>query len=149
MNLEVTKKSNSVAKFAGLAAVLAIGGIIDAIYLTIHHYTAEPIPCSVTGGCEAVLNSGYATIADIPISIFGTIAYLTAFILATLTFLGRHKLWNLFGLQAMSMACFSGWLVYLQISVIKEICQYCMLSAGICFTLFIIFIISKLWKSKL
>jgi uncharacterized membrane protein len=67
--------------------------------------------------------------------------------LAIFTAFGKHKLWNLFGLQTLSMVCFSVWLVYLQIVVIEEICQYCMLSAGICLTLFVIFVVSKLLKT--
>jgi uncharacterized membrane protein len=147
MNQTSLPKPNSVAKFAFLAAFFAICGIIDASYLTYHHYTAEPIPCTVTGGCEAVLNSSYATFGSIPIAIFGALAYLSAFILAIFTAFGKHKLWNLFGLQTLSMVCFSVWLVYLQIVVIEEICQYCMLSAGICLTLFVIFVVSKLLKT--
>lgn len=146
MNTEVVKKSNTVAKFAVLATVVAFIGIIDASYITYHHLTLEPVPCSITGGCEAVLNSEYAKIGNIPLSIFGVLAYLSAFTLAILTALGKQKLWILFGLQVFTMVCFSSWLVYLQLYVIKEICQYCMLSAGICFTLFIIFIISQLFK---
>lgn len=146
MNTEVVKKSNTVAKFAILATVVALIGIVDASYITYHHLTLEPVPCTLTGGCEAVLNSDYAKIGGIPLSIFGVLAYIVAFILAGLTALGKQKLWKLFGLQVFVMACFSSWLVYLQFYVIKEICQYCMLSAGICFTLFFIFIISSFFK---
>jgi uncharacterized membrane protein len=146
MNTEVVKKSNTVAKFAILATVVALIGVIDAAYLTYKHYTHEPVPCSVTGGCEAVLTSSYAEIAGIPLAVFGLLAYLSAFSLSLLTSLGKTKLWNLFGLQVFTMVCFSSWLVYLQIYIIKEICQYCMLSAGVCFTLFTIFIISKILK---
>jgi uncharacterized membrane protein len=89
-----------------------------------------------------VLTSPYATLYDIPIAIFGAIAYLDAFAFALLTALGRTKIWWLFGMQATVMAAFSGWLIYVQATYIHAFCQFCLLSAGTSFTLFLIFLIS-------
>jgi uncharacterized membrane protein len=125
-----------------IAALVALVGLGDAIYLTWHHYTAEAVPCGLTGGCEMVLTSPYATFYDIPIAIFGAIAYLDAFAFALLTALGRTKIWWLFGMQATVMAAFSGWLIYVQATYIHAFCQFCLLSAGTSFTLFLIFLIS-------
>ena len=61
-----------------VAILLAMVGVGDSIYLTWHHYTAEAVPCSLTGGCEMVLTSPYATIYDIPIALFGAVAYADA-----------------------------------------------------------------------
>lgn len=144
--VENITKSNTVAKLPLLAAVVAIVGIIDAVYLTIHHLTGEIVPCEATGGCETVLTSSYAEIGGIPIAAFGAIAYFIAFSLAILAAFGNRKLWFLFGIQVSLMATVSLYLVYLQIFVIKAICQYCMVSAAVCFTLFIIAIVSKFWK---
>jgi uncharacterized membrane protein len=142
---EITKPSSSV-KFAWIAVILSLVGIADAVYLTVHHYTGEQVPCGVTGGCEMVLSSSYATVYGIPLAFFGAIAYFTAFSLALLTAFGNHKLWNLFGLQATLMACFSAWLIYVQAYQIQEFCQYCLVSAGVCFSLFITFLASKLFR---
>ena len=140
--------SNTVAKLPLLAAVVAIGGVIDAVYLTVHHLTGEMVPCNATGGCETVLTSSYAEIGGIQIAAFGAIAYFIAFSLAILAAFGNRQAWLLFGIQVSLMATASAFLVYLQIFVIKAICQYCMVSAAICFTLFIIALISKFWRSK-
>ncbi len=78
--VEKITNPNAVAKLPLLAAVVAIGGLIDAIYLTIHHLTGEKVPCSVTGGCETVLTSSYAEIAGIPLATFGAIAYFIALV---------------------------------------------------------------------
>jgi uncharacterized membrane protein len=133
-------KSN---KFAFAASVLALIGMADAIYLVVHSITGEQVPCSVTGGCGAVLSSEYAKIGGIPLAFFGVVGYFSAFSLAILTAFGRSKLWNLFGLQVTFMVCFSAWLTYLQAFVILEYCQYCLISASICFSLFLVFITSK------
>jgi uncharacterized membrane protein len=142
---EITKTSSPV-KFAVIAAILSLVGIADAVYLTVHHYTGEQVPCGVTGGCEMVLSSAYATVYGIPLAFFGAIAYFTAFSLALLTSFGNYKLWNLFGLQVTLMACFSAWLIYVQAYQIQEFCQYCLVSAGVCFSLFTTFLVSKVFK---
>ncbi len=128
----------------GLAAIVALVGLVDSIYLTVHHYTAEPVPCSITNGCEQVLTSAYAEIAGIPLAAFGAAAYFIAFSLALLTAFGNRSLWRLFGLQTLLMAAFSGWLIYVQAMVIGAFCQFCLLSAGSTLTLFFIFVASIL-----
>lgn len=146
--IENVANSNAVAKLPLLAAVVALIGLSDAIYLTIHHLNGEMVPCNVTGGCETVLTSSYAEIGGIPLAAFGAIAYFIAFSLAILAAFGNRKMWLLFSFQVTLMALASSYFVYLQFFVIKAICQYCMLSAGVCLTLFIIAVISKFWKSS-
>jgi len=124
------------------AVVVAIIGLIDAIYLTIHYYTAEPVPCAITGGCEMVLTSPYAEVAGIPLAAFGAAAYFVAFALALLTVYGNPMTWKLFGALSLLMAAFSGYLIYVQAEYIHAFCQFCLLSAGTSFTLFILFLIS-------
>src|SRR6476469_1988821 len=97
-----------------LAVVLSLVGLADSIYLTIHHYTAEPVPCSITGGCEMVLTSPYAEVSGIPLAAFGAAAYFTAFALAFLTVYGNSITWKLFGALTVLMAGFSGYLIYVQ-----------------------------------
>jgi len=125
-----------------LAVIVALVGLADAIYLTIHHYTAEPVPCAITGGCEMVLTSPYAEIAGVPLAAFGAAAYFTAFALALLAVYGNSLTWKLFGLLATLMAAFSCWLIYVQAVYIGAFCQFCLLSAATSFTLFILFLIS-------
>src|SRR6476469_3890170 len=131
-----------------LAVVVSLVGLADSIYLTIHHYTAEPVPCSVTGGCEMVLTSEYSTFHDIPLAIFGATAYVMALALACIALTGRRWAWSLYGLQTFVMACFSVWLIYVQAYYIHAYCQYCLLSAGTSFTLFLIFLISLAFRPR-
>ncbi|HEV8157572.1 MAG TPA: vitamin K epoxide reductase family protein [Pyrinomonadaceae bacterium] len=139
----INQTSNTVAKLPLLAAVVALIGLADAIYLTIKHYTGEAVPCSIVEGCEQVLTSSYAEIAGIPLAIFGAAAYFVAFALAILAAFGNVRAWVLFGVQVVLMMIFTVWLVYLQAFVIEAFCQFCLLSAGTTLTLFIIYLISK------
>jgi uncharacterized membrane protein len=142
------EKQKIAAKFAIPAAIFALVGIIDASYLTWHHLKHELVPCSIVSGCETVLTSSYAEIAGIPLAGFGLAAYVFAFILAVSAFLWNRKLWFLFGLQVCLMTVFTIWLLYLQAYVIKAFCQFCLLSAAVTFTLFIITIISRFWRFR-
>jgi uncharacterized membrane protein len=139
---------NPFKKFAIAAAIVALVGLGDAIYLTIHHYTARPVPCSILEGCEMVLTSQYATIMGIPLALYGAIAYLIAFVLAVLTIFGKRKTWFLFGLQVTVMSVFTIWLLYVQGIVLEAFCQFCLLSALVTFTLFIIALASRFRRSN-
>ncbi len=139
----INQTRNAVVKLPLLAAVVALIGLADAIYLTIKHYTGEAVPCSIVEGCEQVLTSSYAEIAGIPLAIFGAAAYFVAFALAILAAFGNVRAWMLFGFQIVLMTIFTAWLVYLQAFVIEAFCQFCLLSAGTTLTLFVIYLISK------
>lgn len=130
------------ALIPSIAAVVAIVGLADSIYLTVHHFTSEPVPCSLVEGCEMVLTSQWAEIGGIPLAAFGAAAYFAAFSLAVLTAFGDSRMWKLFGTQATLMAGFSLWLLYVQAFLIKAFCQFCLLSAITSFLLFILFIVS-------
>jgi uncharacterized membrane protein len=156
------------AKLPAAGAVVALIGVADAVYLTVHHYTAEPVPCSIIAGCEQVLTSDYARlggiltavlgeaasgiatsgIGDIPLAALGGAAYFVAFAFALLAAFGDGRMWKLFGIQVVLMAIFTGWLIYLQGVVIGAFCQFCLLSAATTFTLLTIFLISKFARSR-
>ncbi len=138
---------NKIAKLPLAAALVALVGLGDAVYLTIHHFTGEKVPCSVTGGCEAVLTSAYAEIAGIPLAAFGAAAYFIAFSLAILAAFGNRQMWKIFGVAATLMAVFSVYLLYVQKYEIREFCQYCLLSAATSVTLFLIALWSRFWRA--
>jgi uncharacterized membrane protein len=139
---------NSIAKLPLLAAIVALIGVCDASYLTYHHYMAMPVPCSITGGCEEVLTSSYAELWGVPLAIYGAAAYLVAFVLASLSVFRNRLAWTLFGVQVTLMALFSGWLIYVQAMLIEAFCQFCLLSAGTSFILFLIFLASLVFRRR-
>ncbi|MBC7899337.1 MAG: vitamin K epoxide reductase family protein [Saprospiraceae bacterium] len=136
----------SILRIIAIAAALV--GLADSIYLTVHHYTAEPVPCSLIDGCETVLTSPYAEIAGVPLAVLGAAAYFAAFSLALLAIFGNRTAWTLFGVQAVVMAIFTSWLIYLQAAVIGAFCQFCLLSAITTYILLTAYIISLLVRQK-
>ena len=130
------------------AGVVALVGLADSVYLSVKHFTAEPVPCSLVEGCEKVLTSPYAEIAGVPIAAAGAAAYFIAFALAVLAAYGDRRMWKLFGGLATLMAGFSLWLIFLQAFVIGAFCQFCLISAATSLTLFLIFIASALTGRK-
>lgn len=142
------KGGAAIKKLPLAASLVALLGVADAIYLTVHHYTGEQVQCSIVAGCEQVLTSSYAEIAGIPLAAFGALAYFAAFSLAFLAAFGNRAAWKIFGVQVVLMAAFTVWLVYLQAYVIGAFCQFCLASAAITTTLFIIFLATKFLRSK-
>jgi uncharacterized membrane protein len=138
----------SIAKLPLAASLVALVGLADSVYLTIHHYTAEPVPCGAEFDCGAVLNSIYAEIGGVPLAAFGAVAYFVAFSLALLTAFGRWSMWRLFGIQAVLMATFSIYLIYVQYALVQAWCQFCLLSAVTTFTLYLIYLGSLFGRPK-
>ena len=130
----------------GVAAILSLIGLLDALYLTIEHLTGQSVRCTVTAGCSEVLSSSYATIAGVPLAAFGALAYFTAFSLATLAAFGQRRPRPLFALLAAIMAAMSLWLLFVQAFVLHHFCQYCLLSAIISFSLAALAVVARVTR---
>ena len=143
---EYVESAGSMPKLPIAAAIVALVGLADSVYLTVKHITAEPVPCSVISGCETVLTSAYAELAGIPLAALGAAAYFAAFALALLAAFGNRSAWLGFGILSVAMAGFTCWLLYLQAFVIEAFCQFCLLSALTSLTMFIIALFSRFWR---
>jgi len=126
-----------------VAALLSLVGLADALYLTIEHVTGQSVRCTIISGCSAVLSSPYAVVAGIPLAAVGAAAYFTVFSLAILTLFGYHWAAKLMQVMVFTMFGLSLWLIYLQAFVIREFCQYCLLSAAITTALLVVALISR------
>ncbi len=107
--------------------VLPFLGLIDTLYLGLKR--GKPVQCSITSGCEEVLNSAYSTLAGIPISWFGFAFYLTVFSCAVFAMFGEERVlrwlfWPILAAFIVSMG-----LVGVQAFVLHAYCQYCLGSA--------------------
>ena len=125
------------------AALLALVGLGDAVYLTIQHLAGVTVPCTVTRGCEEVLSSKYAAVAGIPLAAFGAAAYFSVFSLSTLAVFGYHIAGRLLLPLVATMVLVSLWLFYLQAFVLRAFCQFCLLSAGITIALSIVVLLAR------
>lgn len=135
------------------AAFLSLVGLTDTIYLTVKHFSGGIVPCSLTNGCEQVLNSSYATIgglpliglalrslqkvspslyatiAGLPLAAVGALAYFCAFSLATLAIFSNQIARTLLFYLVVLMLAFSIWLFIVQAFMLHAYCQFCLLSA--------------------
>ena len=125
------------------AVLLSLVGLVDALYLTIEHVTGQSVQCTITSGCSEVLSSSYAVVAGFPLAALGAAAYFTVFSLATLAAFKYQFARPLLFVLVAAMFLVSLWLVYLQAFVIREFCQYCLLSAAITTTLLVVVIIAR------
>jgi uncharacterized membrane protein len=143
---EASPPAPPLSRLYALAAVLALAGLADAVYLTVEHLTGRSVRCTVTSGCSEVLSSPYATVGGYPLAFFGALAYFTAFSLATLAAFGSERAGKLLAVLVALMFAMSLWLLYLQAFVLKAFCQYCLLSAAITTLLAIVVIARRVTK---
>ncbi|HYO90925.1 MAG TPA: vitamin K epoxide reductase family protein [Pyrinomonadaceae bacterium] len=129
-----------------LAAVVALVGIGDTIYLTVEHLSGRSAQCVVTSGCSKVLSSPYASPGGVPLAVIGAAAYFTVFSLATLAAFGYRQAGRALSVIVALMFLTTLVLLYLQAFVIREFCDYCLLSALLIFTLTII--TGALWRLR-
>jgi uncharacterized membrane protein len=120
-----------------VAALLALLGLADAVYLTVEHVTGQSVRCTIIAGCSEVLSSSYAVVAGIPLAMIGAAAYFSVFSLATLAAFGYRVAGRLLVPLIALMVLVSLWLIYLQAFVIRAFCQFCLLSAAITFMLMV------------
>jgi len=130
--------------FLALFLAIALIGFIDALYLTINHYSNSIPPCFIAQGCDVVTTSQYAKLLGIPIALLGTLYYLFIFSLG-IYYLDKKSLAILGILPAITAVgfVFSLYLIYLQLFVIKALCIYCLFSAGSSTSLFLISLFLK------
>lgn len=135
MNLDKTLTKHLISKnslTALIFLILGLAGFIDSSYLTANHYLGTALNCPILGGCETVTTSSYSKIFGAPVSLLGNIYYLAVIILAV-AFWDSKKRKLLYFISYLSGAGFLASLAftYLQFFVIKALCFYCLMSAGI------------------
>ena len=125
------------------AAIVALLGLADAIYLTVQHVTGQSVICTIVSGCSEVLSSSYAVVAGVPLALIGAAAYFSVFSLATLAAFGYRIAGTLLTALVVLMFLVSLWLIYLQAFVIGAFCQFCLLSAAITTALTVIALLAQ------
>jgi uncharacterized membrane protein len=123
-------------------ALLAFTGMVDALYLSIKR-NAGPVPCHITHGCTDVLTSKYSEIGSIPLSWFGLAFYFVIFstVIIKLFEDPEHPVTRLSGLVfylAGAALIISAFLVGIQAFILKAFCEYCLLSAALVLTIFLV-----------
>ncbi len=138
-----------------IGGIALIGAVLTA-YLTISHQLGKGVACP-TEGCDVVLNSPYANVFGLPLSLFGFVAYAGMTSLAVVPLWVsdpeqkelRQKLedwsWLLLFAGAIAMTVFSGYLMYLLSTQIKVLCLYCIASACFSLLMLVLTVIGRDW----
>ena len=152
------RRQDSGAKWARIAmAVLATVGLIDTGSITLKRWgLLGNLTCPMgADGCDKVLNSAWGTVfAGIPLSMVGVLAYGAVLLMALLPLLpglqenksdlSRRTWWGLFTVS-LAMAVFSGVLLGVMLLKIQAFCFFCVLSAALSLTLFVMSIVGGGW----
>ena len=140
MNLKMLlNKVCKIKIFAMLFLLISFAGFVDASFLTIKHFQGVEVNCNFTTGCGDVLNSKYSAIFGIPAALLGSLYYLGIFILSFIYLDVKKKKILIYASKLTILGILaSAWFVFLQVFVIKQICQYCMYSAVASFLLFLL-----------
>ncbi|MBT3282960.1 vitamin K epoxide reductase family protein [bacterium] len=135
-------------KFNITILILSIVGIFDTSYLTIKRFTHKSVNCSVFEGCDFVTTSSYSAILGVPVAVLGIIFYVSVFALTLWYLKSKNKkvLMSILGLSGVGLLM-SIWFVYTQAFILDAYCLYCLVSAGLSTTIFILSLIAVL-KSK-
>lgn len=138
-----------------IAGLATIGAAVTA-YLTVIKLTGSSTACP-TKGCDIVLSSSYATVFGQPLALFGLLAYISMVVFAIVPFLVagtnqkelRENLirWTqtLLLIGGTAMMIFSGYLMYLLAAEIKALCIYCLGSAILSTSLFLLAWLGQSW----
>lgn len=133
-----------------LIRILCVFGLGVSGYLTWTHLAGTDPYCGSTHSCADVQNSPYSEVAGIPVSVIGLVGYMVLLMLSLL----RGRLGPdieiylpilSFG-AALIGVMYSGYLTYLEASVIGAWCYWCVTSAVIITAIWILTIFD-LWKT--
>ena len=128
-----------------ILAALALAGIFVALYLTLFKLGAiGELTCSV-GSCEQVNTSRWSTFLGFPVAAWGVAFYLATFAVSVLSttdrWLGDPQISRVMVGLTGTGVLFSAWLTYLELFVIHAICIWCVVSAVIVTTMFVVAIL--------
>lgn len=135
---------------------IATLGAIGTGYLTYEELFGGSVACP-TGGCEAVLSSPYATVFGLPLTLFGFLGYFSMGLFAAVPLLVNPEekkelrtqleqwTWTLLFMGGTAMMIFSGYLMYVLVTDIKAVCIYCMASALLSTSFFVLSLIGRSW----
>lgn len=142
-----------------LIGAIALVGAVETAWLTAAEFYGTAADVCPNTGCKEVLQSGYATVFGLPLSLFGFCAYTSMAILALLPLAlqrqnqqpGHSKLedmtWLLMFYLSTAMLIFSSYLMFVMLFQIQALCPYCLASGILSMTLFVLTITARPWTN--
>jgi uncharacterized membrane protein/glutaredoxin len=142
-----------------LIGAIAAVGAAGTGYLTATKLMQTELACGT--GCDKVLNSEWATLFGLPLTLFGCLAYLSMLALAVAPLLVnaekdqelRSKLegwtWPLLFVGATGMTVFSGFLIFFVLATkLKVLCPYCLASALMSTAMLVLTVLGRRWDDR-
>lgn len=122
--------------------IAAVIGLIDSIYLLVIKLTDNRTLCiQGVGDCWTVNTSRYSEWMGIPVSVLGILGYLAIIIVLFLEtrnqFFNENGIYMLFGFSLLG-TLYSIYLTYIEFFVIHAVCPFCIVSALIMLSIFIL-----------
>ncbi|MGL5192348.1 MAG: vitamin K epoxide reductase family protein [Chroococcales cyanobacterium] len=143
-----------------LIGAIAVLGLLETAFLTVVEFAGSAAAVCPTTGCEIVLESEYAKVFGLPLTLFGFLGYTTMAILAFAPLLVKEESqkdlksqventsWLLMFALASAMLVFSLYLTYVMFFTLQAFCPYCMVSAVFSVLLFVLTLIGRDWPDR-
>lgn len=140
-----------------IGAIAAIG-VLETAVLTVAELTGSAAAICPTAGCKEVLSSQYATVFGLPLTLFGLLSYAILGIAAAVPLLVNRETnkqlrsdleqwtWLLLFAGSTAMVVGSSYLMYVMAFKIEAFCPYCIASAFLSSSLFVLSIIGYAWE---
>ncbi len=127
-----------------LMMVLGVLGFFVASYLTFKHFLGEVPSCSLLSGCEIVTTSLYSELFGLPISLFGSLYFLSVIVLLLALIQSKNLVFEKWaGIIIATGALISVFLLGAQVFELKAVCVYCLTSDIISIVLLFLFFIKR------
>lgn len=131
-----------------LIIFLAFGGFLIARYIWHHKKNSqEALVCPLKTNCDTVIHSDFSKFLGIPIEIIGMIYYASLSVsygfIIIFPALGQTIFVSFLLLASILAFIFSVYLTMVQAFVIKNWCTWCLISASICATIFVLDVVTS------
>jgi len=122
--------------------LFSLGGLFVSWYINHKKENKEKLVCIVGKDCDIVVHSKWSSTFGISNEVFGMLYYALAAVASALLLLHIDVLVGIsvklvFMVLAGLSAAFSAFLIYIQGAVLREWCEYCLVSAGMSILIFI------------
>ncbi|MBO0352120.1 vitamin K epoxide reductase family protein [Phormidium pseudopriestleyi FRX01] len=143
-----------------IIGAIAVLGLLETAFLTVVEFTGSAAAVCPTTGCQIVLESEYAKIFGLPLTLFGFLGYTTMAILALAPLLVKEETqkdlksqldntsWLLMFAIASGMLVFSLYLTYVMFFTLEAVCPYCLVSGVFSVLLFALTLLGRDWPDR-
>ncbi len=134
-------------RLAQIALAITLIGLLVASYMTVYKFTSETVQdamCVGSKGCSVVNASPYSEVRGIPVAVIGVVGYIALLAVQLLErrpgLIQENGTLIFFGLSVTGFL-FTAYLIFVEITLIKAYCPFCITSQVAMTLLFVISVI--------